>query len=458
MAWAGDERTLHLALLSGSVLFVGGRRSGTTHVVRALEQSLETDEVVSTHSVDLSMLPPLEGPRELLRELALSSAHEALDREDLALACRTMADAILADGKRLHVVVVDRFDLVAGYPWAFPFTAALRYLLSSCPALRLAAFCRPRTVEVLGGESSPLVNMMKLLRATRADASLVRDDLVRSGLLVDSVMNAYRIAGGLPHLIRPAAELFARGMRSDEVTDAMAGTEAAFFDRQHEELTTTAKRVVSLLAMDAPRGAASIGEDLGLNDVQTAMAELASYMLAECQNGEWRLTCPIHQRWFALSAWSLAAGPPRPSLGAGDEGAYRQLSQLEWLARGWLEERLSRAIDVDWWDSVIPGTIRLRVEKRQAFEKADQRVSAGDHLVDYLDFTDFREILRLKAVWDNAFAGTSVEVWRDRLFDALERLEAIRRKVAHSRPLTPDEVAMLSVDVSTVRDVMSRSA
>lgn len=415
------------------------------------------DDAVSTHFVDLSMLPSPNEPRELLQELLPTSTHDALERDDLALACGAIGDAISAGGKRLHVVVVDRFDLIAKHDWAFPLTAALRYLLSSCPSLRLAAFCRPRTVEVLGGESSPLVNMMKSFRATRADPSLVRDDLVRTGFGIDAVMKAYRTAGGVPHLIRPCAELFARGSTTDEVIVAIAASESHFFDRQHEDLTTTAKRVVSLLVMDGSRGTASIGEALGLNDVQSALDELATYMLVECRRGEWRLTCPIHQRWFATSPWSLPAGPPRPSLGAGDEEAYRQLSQLEWLARGWLQERLTRVIGSHWWESVVPETIRGRVEERQSLEKADQRVSAGDHLVDYLDFTDFREILRLKVVWDNAFAGTSVEVWRSRLFDGLERLEAIRRKVAHSRPLTPEEVAMLSVDVSTVRDVMSRS-
>jgi hypothetical protein len=74
-----------------------------------------------------------------------------------------------------------------------------------------------------------------------------------------------------------------------------------------------------------------------------------------------------------------------------------------------------------------------------------------------LDFTDFREILRLKVVWQQAFADTSVEIWRGRLFDALERLEGLRRKVAHSRALVDTEIESLALDVATVREILARS-
>lgn len=458
MAWAGDEEKLHLSLLSGSVLFVGGRRSGTTHVARALVERLKVDDVVTTKFVDLSMLPAPGAPEDVLREVLPPSTHEGLDRQDLAGVCMAVDRMLKTESKRLHVVVIDRFDLIVKQEWAFALTVTIRSLLSACGALRLAAFCRPRTVDILGGESSPLVNMMKLVRATRADPNIVRDDLGQTGHTVDDVMRGYRIAGGLPYLICPAAELFSRGMTSNEVVAAMAASEADYFLRQHEDLTTAAKRIVRLLSKDGSRGMASISHSSGVDDVAAALDELAAYTLVECKGGEWSLTCPVHQLWCQTSVGLISTRQPRPPLTAGDETAYRQLSQLEWLARDWLDDRLTRVMGTEWWESAIPAVIRQRVEERQAFEHANQHVAAGEHLVDYLDFSDFREILRLRDVWRKAFAGTSVEEWRDRLFDALERLEAVRRKVAHSRPLTGDEIAKLSVDSATVRDIIVRSA
>ena len=82
-------------------------------------------------------------------------------------------------------------------------------------------------------------------------------------------------------------------------------------------------------------------------------------------------------------------------------------------------------------------------------------MAASEHLVDYLDFADVREVIRYRPNWTDLF-GPVIGEWQAALDEAMQRLEAVRRKVAHSRPVGSDELALAQASAQAVLELFDR--
>lgn len=138
-----------------------------------------------------------------------------------------------------------------------------------------------------------------------------------------------------------------------------------------------------------------------------------------------------------------------------DREAHRIVSELEWQARAWVAGRLAQASPDDWWETRIPEDPRERADARQREERAATTVTPSDFQIDYLDFSDIREVIRYSPNWKDLFEVVLGD-WRAALEEAMRRIEAYRRKVAHSRPITEGELRELEMDARFILELLSR--
>lgn len=439
------------------VLVVGGALTGLSTASKAIAYELARNESFDVRRISArGLVGESSTQMEFVQKLFefVDRSDDLADELDSAVWYQAVLDHLGSGGRRRAVLVIDTSEALLDVPWSVHVADWLRSLLGGGPAIRLVMLAKPRTIDGLGGASSPLIGLLKKTYVSPADEDLVRSDLVDSGMSVASAMRALRLLDGHPWGIVPAAELFESGAGEDEVKSRIRAAHADKIERQLSSISERALRVLRLLTMEGPMSSASVNMRLDGRPVDPACEELLASLLCVINSGVLYPTCGIHED--ELSNEFTARLADRLELSDKDVDGYRLVSRLEWRVRHHLERRLRSCFGPE-WVSILPAQIRSLAEERQEKERESEVVVASPMLLDYVDFGDLREILRVREVWREAFEA-SVDPWRESLMDALHRLEAMRRKIAHSRPLTSGEVDQIGTDVRTASSILDRTS
>jgi hypothetical protein len=122
---------------------------------------------------------------------------------------------------------------------------------------------------------------------------------------------------------------------------------------------------------------------------------------------------------------------------------YEIFYSLETTIRRNVRDQLAAQSD-DWWETLIPETIRQDAEKVQQRERDSGVTPRSDDPVDFLTFGQLSETI--KANWD-IFAATFSS--KKAVEKVMASLNMLRGPIAHFSPLAEDEVVRLQL---TVRD------
>lgn len=132
--------------------------------------------------------------------------------------------------------------------------------------------------------------------------------------------------------------------------------------------------------------------------------------------------------------------------------AREMLAALERELRQFIDAKLTESCGSKWTTQRVPAGIVKNMRERRDYDK---RFNDRQHpAVEYLDFTDYSEIIIRKDNWTEIFKG----YFRREGFvkEAFLQLAPIRNAVMHSRPITQDDMEYLSLDVKRVREAMRR--
>jgi len=122
---------------------------------------------------------------------------------------------------------------------------------------------------------------------------------------------------------------------------------------------------------------------------------------------------------------------------------YEIFYSLETTIRRNVRDQLAAQSD-DWWETLIPETIRQDAEKVQQRERDSGVTPRSDDPIDFLTFGQLSETI--KANWD-IFAATFSS--KKAVEKVMASLNMLRGPIAHFSPLAEDEVVRLQL---TVRD------
>lgn len=122
---------------------------------------------------------------------------------------------------------------------------------------------------------------------------------------------------------------------------------------------------------------------------------------------------------------------------------YEMFYSLETTIRRNVRDQLAAEGD-DWWETLIPETIREDAERVQRNEKDQGVTPRSDDLIDFLTFGQLGEVIRTN--WD-IFAATFSS--KKAVGKVMASLNMLRGPIAHFSPLAEDEVLRLQL---TVRD------
>ena len=120
---------------------------------------------------------------------------------------------------------------------------------------------------------------------------------------------------------------------------------------------------------------------------------------------------------------------------------------LETYMRRFIQETLETRFGVNWWERGVPGNIRERcVNRKDADQKSEGQLDTPDVLIEYLDFSDYSEIIgnNWRGIFEKKYKGQQRVEIEDR-FDKL--LEPIRNAEAHSRLINDDDVKTFKKNV-----------
>ncbi len=433
-----------------SLIFVGGRGSGTTTLVRSVEEQLSQSREVRA----LYLRPG----SPVLSDVGTFVAELTGVRESGGVPSVPRIDAFVRERLREQecsglVLLVDGLHLLGEQEWGVDLVDFLRAVISECSQVTIGLFGRPSLKHLFDGKNSPLSNVCSRVIASVADSQRVRAYYAAQNVGADLAMRGYRLVGGTPALIGDAVQAVSDGATDVAAATQVAQTRSDWLEAQNNDLDPRAREAVVVLC-DGPLTVDGLAERLGRSPVDEVLTVLEAHLLIAVHGGQVRLQSEVHRVWLSAEVARRRLAT-RMLLSRRDPEAYRIISELEWRAREWICQRLSQASPDDWWETRIPSDPRRRAETRHNAERASGVVEASAALIDYLDFSDVREIIRYSPNWTQLFAKVLGE-WRPTLEEAIVRIEATRRKVAHSRPLTEQELVTLSQDARLVIDLLAR--
>lgn len=416
----------------GLVIFIGARGTGKTSLADAIEDSLEPGTLCCT--LDVQRAGSLE---DLLMPVA-----QHLGGSDDAVTF----DA-LPPGRMLHVTI-DRCEALYEAPWLEQFQDVWRALATSDEArgrLTTLMLGRPQMRRVLGGEASPLANVACITRARPITAVELEVTLGADSRLARAVI---RKTGGHPRL---SDEL----LRAAEGRVEGLGTAYGIFVESFgdylisliEDHGVAAPNVVS----DIVRMKASVSESALLErhfpssrgQGASMLDDLAaSGIVAKTDEGCYRLAAEIaaSDRVTAVAEAGWVEVPSRAPDQHPVAGAL--MYEFENGLRARVVESLS-ATDRDWWTSKVPEAIAVKAEsKRSAERELSTGASASWHPICYLELGELADVIKTDANWRQVF-GVSFRIERDEFSGIMSRVASVRNKVAHNRPVTGVDVALL---------------
>ena len=149
---------------------------------------------------------------------------------------------------------------------------------------------------------------------------------------------------------------------------------------------------------------------------------------------------------------NLPKALPKPEKTDKSPDPNKLLRDLEVALRRFIQHELSKQ-DSDWWQRV-PVIIRNRAEKKKSRSERTWpwHPPTSTDIVDYLDFSDYHQIVLEDRNWNETFAKffkkpSFIEM-------RLGELDPIRNDIAHSRPITQSAMVKLRMFSAELMDCM----
>ena len=353
-------------------------------------------------------------------------------------------------------VVVDNCESLHDAPWVDRWQDAWRALFSDPQAkgrLGLLLLGRPNVRRVLGGRGSALLNIAVEVRAR----PLTEADVMSTWSVERPIARAsIRKTGGHPQL---TAELIQQtngdaSNLSHAFPDFSKGR-TAFLRRLVDDHGHAAKGILA----DLDRAGGSTSEPIVLRKWFATDLSAGSECLDDlCGSG--LLTRAAGEQVALKAELLIENSAVRTFLKGGESppeiqqpAAHARSAQLLYQVENSLRERiigLLGDVDAGWWpgriaDEKLVGDAEAR--------RAEEQESASDavpnlHPLYYTDLGNLRDIMLQTGNWKEAFAvglhfgRRALE--KEDLFQLMEDLLWIRRKVAHNRPVNEKDVQRLS--------------
>lgn len=137
--------------------------------------------------------------------------------------------------------------------------------------------------------------------------------------------------------------------------------------------------------------------------------------------------------------------PPTGDVPSHNQIAYQWLFVLERELRDFIQKKLSSETSGG-WKSRLPQGMHERwlTKKSQAMNNGENE----QPLINYVDFTDYNEILLKSANWRDYFKAIFKR--EEAVREAFNRLRPIRLVVAHMRVMTAEELLVLNIEVRRI--------
>lgn len=145
----------------------------------------------------------------------------------------------------------------------------------------------------------------------------------------------------------------------------------------------------------------------------------------------------------------IMASRPRQSMS-------RVLAAFELGLRGFVEEKLRTAMETigenpeDWFKKRMPGDVLVRAKERSATARLSGELPAP--LIAFVDLGDFTSIITQKSNW-STFEGVFAS--KEDLRVDIARLNAMRRPIAHLRPIDPVQMTEMVLTVARLTKAMT---
>lgn len=141
-----------------------------------------------------------------------------------------------------------------------------------------------------------------------------------------------------------------------------------------------------------------------------------------------------------------AANPDEEAALVRTNVAHDWLLRLETRLRFFINTRMTAVFGENWPRGQLPnGLYEKWVEKRERAIKSGRNAL---HLIEYADFTDYREIISRDDNWKQVFV--SVFHRKEDVRESFQRLFMIRIDTMHARPICQDDELLLFVEVKRI--------
>ena len=432
-----SERIRELLQTQRLVVAIGARGTGKTRCARELTETW--------HGLGVQVLridaASAEKPQDLDRQLTA-----ALGCENTELTARYMPeDGILR-------VIVDRAEHLYDRPWLGDLQERWRALLAdedSKGRLAIVFFGRPVFRQIAGGDSSPLLNAGPVITPQPLSAGEIQR---QHGVDPSCAGAVLRKTGGHPRLTAALVEAIAGDTAN--LGKAMGGFVEAnrrYLVNLIQDHPLSARSALSeLLEKHAPlQQGVLIRQHFGAahaDGVQAIDDLVASGLLVRDGDGGCTVGAALLREVDGLRGLLGPASLTVPDYDPDVMGeAARLIFDAENRLRKLVAESLAEAEpdgDGAWWINRVPPELRGDAEARRDAEGEVLAADAPLHPVMYLSLGELFELIRAKENWNRIFRAV-FPVGRAGFEESAGRLAALRNRVAHSRPLSPEALREL---------------
>ena len=340
--------------------------------------------------------------------------------------------------------------------------AALARALNASPvAEAVAGLTRSEEFRQISSTGAALARALNASPVAEAVAGLARSEEFRqissTGAALARALNA-----------SPVAEAVAGLARSEEFRRlSSVGAALAHSAKTFENSSLTMKSPLSSDHVVPKKGTLSntvvdlIGDGLGSTDpgergdiddckndaIKTSLKpSLKALTPANCKRIELRVG-------FKLSFASVPVPTAVESCAvdtAFNPQCWQIFIELEQSLRQTVERSLEESAGPNWLRQRIPQTVYERWEKRQEEDRAEGRPVYS--AVQYADFMDLADVITQRDNWREVFQV--IFQAKNDIRESLRRLHPIRKAIAHSRPLSRDDVLTLVSEATRIYRVM----
>lgn len=369
----------------------------------------------------------------------------------VALGCvedRLTATA-MKDNARLRVLV-DNCDALHEKTWFPAVQDEWRGLLGEPAARGRVAFLlcgRPLFRRIAEGRGSPLVGIGTFLPTRPLAVEEVESYLATDRSLAEKVRAK---TGGHPQLTRRLLDALDRDVRNLERRYvSFAGSQRRFLLQLIDDHGSAARGVIADI-LNTPRGlsvaesavlarhyggAGLIGHDAiddfaasGLIERTRGRCQLAAEILRTDRDLHQHLRAPI---------FSMMSDPSEEFV-----EVATHLFRIENQLRTFVGEALAQVDDVWWPSRFSPAIVSEADQRRRIEEQSPAPPTTEAHPIAYLSFGELLDAMQEEANWEQVFRvrlGTT----REAFAEVARAITAVRNKVAHNRPVGPQDVDVL---------------